>query len=360
MLSKAGLSVRSRSADIALGLWQRNIHLASRTHVRRFSFTYTTVLILRQGSSDSRHFSSIASAKNNQTSLAGLNNSSNSPSGSATVGNGHDLLNDCLRSLLSHELALPLFHALHGNDPGQQTYLAKECLAFAKEEDDHDYGDTIFEKAVKGWVKEWEDQTTEPKKPRTEGKLTKSINELINGKFKNCFFQSESQVEIKRTKINSPLEPNSGRIDILLSSLPNDEHPSSPLAVIEVGRNNSQWMQKLDQAGKYLDIMKNDGMNEERKFQNAMLFAILTLEGEEDTQECTSQFGVFLCWPNSGKGYRMTLLWSARTSDLTVASKDFGRFLRGVASFAVWRNADSNDDYQYLSSNVCRVGKTVR
>ena len=133
------------------------------------------------------------------------------------------------------------------------------------------------------------------------------------------------------------------------------------MAQIEVGRNNNQWMKKLDQAGKYLDIMRDDSMNVKVKFQNAMLFAILTLEGEENTKESKfqSQFGVFLCWPNSGKGFRMTLLWSARTSDLTAASKDFGRFLRVVSSFAVWLNGGSKDKYEYLSSNVCRVNTTV-
>ena len=121
-------------------------------------------------------------------------------------------------------------------------------------------------------------------------------------------------------------------------------------------------MTKLDQAGNYLDIMKDDGMKKELKFQQAMLFAILTLEGEEDTPDSKfqSQFGVFLCWPNSRGRFRMTLLWSARTFDLMTASKDFGRFLRVVASFAVWRNAaDANDHYHYLSSNVCRVDDTV-
>ena len=283
--------------------------------------------------------------------------------GSATIGNGHALLNNCLRSLLSHKLALPLFHALHGNDPGQQTYLAKKSLAFAKEENGHDFGDTIFKEAVKGWVKQWKDQTMEPKKKRTERQLTESLNELIDGAFQKTYFHSHCEVEVKRTKIYSPLEPNSGRIDILLSSLPNknDESPSTPLAVIEVGRKNNEWMKKLDQAGKCLDIMRDKGMKKELKFQNAMLFAILTLESEENTQKSKfqSQFGVFLCWPNSGNGFRMTLLWSAHASNLTTASDDFGRFLRVVASFAVWRNDDSIDGYHYLSSNVCCVDTTV-
>ena len=90
-----------------------------------------------------------------------------------------------------------------------------------------------------------------------------------------------------------------------------------------------------------------------------MLCAILTLEGEDNTQELVSQFGVFLCWPNSGKRFRIALLWNARNFDLLAASKDFGCFLRVVSSFAVWLKTDSKVDYEYLSSNVCRVGNTV-
>lgn len=272
----------------------------------------------------------------------------NSSSGSSTNNaNGQALLNNRLRSLLSHDLALPLFHALHGSDPGTQKYLAKEISSIPD-----DCGDSIFEEAVTTWVS---------RQQRTEQQLTHSINELINKVSEQTLLQSENNVEVK-TICNSQQEAHvQGRIDILLSSSSNNnDSPSTPVALIKVGRKNKEWWKELDRAGKCLDIMEDGNMDERLKFQDAMLCAILTLEGEGNTQEFISQFGVFLCWPNSGKRFRMTLLWKARALDLSAASKDFGRFLRVVSSFAVWIKDDPEVGYVYLSSNVCRVGNTVR
>ena len=273
------------------------------------------------------------------------NSSSDTSSGSSTNVNGHALLNSRLRSLLSHDLALPLFHALHGSDPGRESYFARESRSIPD-----DCGDSIFEKATTEWVSQTQ---------RTEPQLTHSINKLINDVSEQTLIHSENEVE-GNALCTSQQDAHLCRwIDILLSSS-NDKSPSTPLALIQVGRKNEKWWKKLDRAGKYLDIMNDNSVGEKMKFQNAMICAILTFEGEDNTQEFQSQFGIFLCWPNTGKRFRMALLWNARADDLSVVSKDFGRFLRVVSSFAVWLAHGPQVDYEYLSCNVCRVGNMVR
>ena len=294
-----------------------------------------------------RFTTSKSSASSHYDSSSCNNSSNHSSIGSATPSNGRALLDSRLRSLLSHDLALPLFQALHGRDPGKQTYLKRESRSLPDT-----CGDSVFEKAVTEWVL----LQTQERKP----KLTDSINKWINDISEQIHLESEHDVEVKTLpyfdKQMYRRVSGRGRINVLLSS---KESSSTPLALLEIGCKNKYWWKKLDQAGKCLDIMIDDSNDEKLGFQDAVLSAILTFEGEDNTLGFQSRFGVFLCWPTIGKRWRMALLWHARTFDLSWASKDFGRFLRVVSSFAVWRKEDSNPDYCYLSPDVCRVGDTV-
>ena len=293
----------------------------------------------------SRSSKSSGSAQHSGSSKSSRRNSTDSPSGSASIPNGKLSLDIRLRSLLSHELGLPLFHALHGRDPWEQKYLKRESRSIS-----HACGDGILEQAHNEWV----EHASQHEKKHHERDLTKRISEMITAEFKRYKVQSESEVEVKNM-LNSQHDAHQiGRMDILVSS------PEQPLALIAVGRKNHKWWEKFDQASKYLDIMNDDSMDQKLKFQDAMLCAVLTIGGNEATYE--SRFGVFLCWPKTvkfGRCCRMALLWHAHNFNLPSASHDFGRFLRVVASFAVWRKTDSDTDYQYLSSNVCRVDTTV-
>ena len=305
----------------------------------------------RQGS-DRLSRSSKSSGSSSQQSGSKLSSrhssSTDSSSGSATNSNGRALLQDRISSLLSHDLALPLFHALHGRDPGKQVYLGRESRSIPDTS-----GDRILEEAIRAWA-------LLPQTLKREPTLARSVSELIQGLSKQLHIQSDNEVEVDQLR-NSPQEAHQRRlIDILLSS---NECPSTPLALIEIGHNNMEWWKKLYQAGKNLDMMNDDdSMDQKLKFQNSMLCAVLTVEGEGDTQGFQSQFGVFLCWPKTVKSRRygrMALLWHARTFDLMSASKDFGRFLRVVSSFAAWLKAGAHADYKYLNSDVCRVRNTV-
>ena len=290
--------------------------------------------------------SSGSAQRSGSSSKSSRRNSTDSPSGSAaTIGNnGKALLHSRLRSLLSHELGLPLYHALHGRNPGKQKYLKRESISIPDA-----CGDGIFVEAFQKWMSSLQEGNK-----LLERDLTELISGMITTEFKRYNLQSESEVEVKNM-LNSQHDAHQiGRMDILVSS------PEQPLALIAVGRKNHKWWEKFDQASKYLDIMNDDSMDQKLKFQDAMLCAVLTIGGNEATYE--SRFGVFLCWPKTvkfGRCCRMALLWHAHTFNLSSASHDFGRFLRVVASFAVWRKTDSDTDYQYLSSNVCRVDTTV-
>ena len=307
----------------------------------------------RQGS-DRLSRSSKSSGSSSQQSGSKLSSrhssSTDSSSGSATNSNGRALLQDRISSLLSHDLALPLFHALHGRDPGKQVYLGRESRSIPDTS-----GDRILEEAIRAWA-------LLPQTLKREPTLARHVSELIQGSLsEQLHIQSDHEVEVNQLCNSQQKAHRRRRIDILLSS---KESPSTPLALIEIGHNKMEWWKKLDQAGKNLDMMNDDtdSMDQMQEFQDAMLCAVLTVEGDGDTQGFQSQFAVFLCWPKTVKSRRycrMALLWHARTFDLMLASKDFGRFLRVVSSFAAWRKAGPNADYKYLSSNVCRVGNTV-
>ena len=291
----------------------------------------------------SRSSKSSGSAQHSGSSKSSRRNSTDSPSGSASIPNGKLSLDIRLRSLLSHELGLPLFHALHGRDPWEQKYLTRESRSIP-----HACGDGILEQAHNEWV----EHSSQHEKKHHERDLTKRMSQKITSEFEEYKVQSEFEVGVKNM-LNSQQEAHQkGRMDILLSS-----EEQRPLALIEVGRENLEWWAKFDQACKYLDIMNSDSIIETRQFKEAMLCGILTIGDNKGTNEV--RFGVFLCWPKSIKRCRMALLWHSHTFDLPSASKDFGRFLRVVASFAVWRKTDPETDYQYLSSNVCRVDNTV-
>lgn len=155
-------------------------------------------------------------------------------------------------------------------------------------------------------------------------------------------------------------KPRTGYSEFLFSDSTDEGGPSTPLALLEVGRNNQEWWKKLDQAWIYLDILSNDMSKEPLIFNDAVLCSALTIEGEDNGPTFQSQLGVFLCWPLNGKRSQIALLWNVRSSGLNEASQAFGRFLRVVCSFANWRkNDDANADYEYLSSSVCRFGTTV-
>ena len=280
--------------------------------------------------------------------------SDKSPSNSATHDNGIATVNRRLRSLLSHPLALPLFYAFNAiEDPNNKPLYRATKDAEIK---DASGLDTIFEEAVLHWHGDGSGK-------KVERDLSRSIRELIRAhavctgaeKKISC---SEHEPYVRNAS-PSGREPAKGWIDILLSDIIELEAGTgTPLTLVELGRINEDWWKKLDQAGKYLDIMTHEN-NLELKFNECILCAVLTFEGDPTSQDFQSRFGVFLCWPKSKKPWQMALLWRASGVNLTQASKNFGMFLRVVYSFAAWRKENLDVDYHYLSSSVCRIKSKV-
>jgi hypothetical protein len=100
------------------------------------------------------------------------------------------------------------------------------------------------------------------------------------------------------------------------------------------------------------------------RFEKPLLCAVLTIEGEEDGADLKVKLGVFLCSPTRSKSAfndsRLTLLCHFDTNNLEEASKAFGKLLRATSDFSRWRESlDESLDYEYLSSNCCRVGEHV-
>jgi hypothetical protein len=185
---------------------------------------------------------------------------------------------------------------------------------------------------------------------------------MIRDEFIKTGFHSDEEVFVKTT--DDANSKNQSRIDILLS--PNkkgDAAESTPLAVIEVGRIDSEWWSKLDQNMKYIEKLGTSQKDPSLRFEKPLLCVVLTIDNNKASGELLFKLGVFLCSPKESSGtrtdFRMTLLWHVETMDLGKASEAFGRLLRATSDFNRWRESDDKPDYEYFSSNCCRVGEYV-
>jgi hypothetical protein len=206
----------------------------------------------------------------------------------------------------------------------------------------------LFDNVLKGKVDKWR---TNPR--RDESHLTKALAEAIEKEKAETGFHADSEVSLYND--NSVY----GCIDILFT--PENKHSetaSTPLAIIEVGRNGSEWWKKLDQSMKYLANMGSHQRAERLGFKEPLLVVVLTIEGEDEGADAKVRQGVFLCAPKSTQidDYRMCLLWHSRTNNLVEASNHFGRVIRATSDFSLWREDNkSNDAWTYLGPNCCKV-----
>jgi hypothetical protein len=137
-------------------------------------------------------------------------------------------------------------------------------------------------------------------------------------------------------------------------------HKEEPYVVFEFGLHSEDWFRKLDQGFKYLNRMCNpEKLSNKIVFAKPLLLAIVTIT-KPGPDHFDFRMGVFLCSRKQNADYRVSLLFRHRSTTLQDASHAFGRLLHVALSFYQWRNnkpaEDSNDDdYEYLSSNCCRV-----
>jgi len=243
--------------------------------------------------------------------------SRNSPNLASTIVGGRNVFQQRRRSVISHPVGLSLSVALHGQNP------------------ENDNLDSI----LKDSVNEWED-----KGQKGEKALTAWLSTKINAHAISTGVYSNKEMYVK-SKTGA-----TGYIDILLSGTPG---AMDRLAVVEVGLNNADWWAKFQQGSKYVDYL----MESPKEQKEPLLLGTLTLE----TNPRRTKLGVFLCVPSSSlpkAHYRIIALGYTVSTTLEDASKAFGQFLRTTSWFSDWRGLTSTDDYQYLSSNCCRVGGT--
>lgn len=286
------------------------------------------------------------------------NSDTPSSSSSATNDHGRDELDDRLRSVLSHPLGLPLIEALHAITPTDQSFLKRTCPSVLPNDNNLN---AILANVVNDWIKNNDHDELGLTK-----ELSKKIEEefcdtskKVGEEFKETTISLHSAAEVKVNVDNGQGIIGHGFIDILLSS-GIDASTAKPLALIEVGRQNSDWWKKLDQNVTYLKAMLGTEQTEEcvkLDLDKPVLLAVLTID-KEDTEQFRVKFGVFLCTPKGNNDFRMTLIWHTLAPDLQEASIVFGRFLRVTYCFAGWRETN-DDEYSYLSSNCCRVGDSV-
>ena len=281
-------------------------------------------------------------------------------------------MDERLRSVLSHPLGLPLVSMLNGQDPGSLPFLALQSMPQnenAKTTNPSTKFDTIFSSAVREWVLPNEGST-----PRTETQLTKLLSKKIQTQSN---FDSDSEVLIGAATVDK--EQCKGRIDILLTPRRDgvdstdgvnstdgvdSTKSSTPLALFEVGRNDSDWWKEIDQNIKYVDRLGRQQGDKRLRFEKPLLCVVLTIADEEE--KCIKvKLGVFLCAPKDTNGarndFRLSLLWYFSANDREEASKGFGKLLRATSTFSRWRESPGEHDssFEYFSSNCSRVGEQV-
>ena len=286
-------------------------------------------------------------------------NPSDCPSRSATNEGGFNSLNYLSRSILAHHLGLPLTALFN-----------RQILPPTLKYPVAAYSDTIFDetegdKILSASYGEYETrQTTET--PWTEAQLTMKLCEKINKDFGH-HFNAEHQASVKCVLVDTNQELN-GNTDIMLSTKVKQGVQSTPVAVLEFGLSTDNWMQKFHQGVKYLKIMRKES-NQEKHFTKPLLLAIITLD-KSSTGDFKFRIIVFLCYrrqknaaaaaDDEDNNFRLSLVWKHQDTNKEDASKSFGSFLRNSNQFQKWRDREVPiDDFEYLSSNCCKVGKWV-
>ena len=282
-------------------------------------------------------------------------NQIDSPSASASNGNGRSELGNLLCSVLCHPLGLSLVSAFYGEDPRKLPHLRQESKYFSSKGNDNDSYNNVLKTAFDEWRKD----------SKKESKLTILLRNLFNGNNESPF---KAQAEYP---VGDPSKPER-RVDISL--FPKSDAASTaskrPLMFLEVGLNGIDWWKKFDQALKYVKLKYAEETPKASK--GPLLLAVMTIDDTNQSKSCHEvgvKLGVFLCTPKKKKKLevydpvRISLLWHSRTCKLADGSNAFGRMLRRVCDFTSWLakldDAQIQSDYEYFNSNCCRVGNKV-
>ena len=137
-------------------------------------------------------------------------------------------------------------------------------------------------------------------KERTEPQLMQLLSVKIEEESGNTGFHSDAEVCVDYEYVNvfGATVRAKPSIDILLTpQVKASKELLTPIVVIEVGRNDSDWWKKLDQNIKYLNKFGIHQKDTHLRFDKPLLCAALMIEGEATEVDLKVKLGVFLCSP---------------------------------------------------------------
>ena len=216
--------------------------------------------------------------------------------------------------------------------PSSLRYLARESKFHKENAKPSTNFDGIFSDAVKKWVEMEKNAGNE----RTEPQLTKLLSVKIEEESGNTGFHSDAEVcvDYEYVDASGAAVRAKSRIDILLTpQVKVSKESSTPVAVIEVGRNDLDWWKKLDQNIKYLDKFGIRQKDTRLRFDKPLLCAVLTIEGEATEADLKVKLGVFLCSPKEPTSalndFRLTLLWHCQHQESGGSFESFRKSATG-------------------------------
>jgi hypothetical protein len=292
-------------------------------------------------------------------------------SGLANGEVGNTKMNFRLRSVLTHPLCLPLFYVMHdikhddennANLPFRELLVENATLVpgVTKLLFDHVLLNALHTNQIWNLFKRGLPRI--PKEVTITQRIVKHCNELNESGTISFFAKGEVFVANKE-------ENARGRTDIVFTDTVIGEIKITPLMVIEVGLNGSQWWKKFDQCIRYLDVMSDPIERQVVVFTRPLLMSVITIDNGVSVNDVfVTKIAVFFCHPPRRDDnillHRVTLLWHSVSKSRDEALINFGKVLEVTAHFQRWVN-DTTDyankfDYEYFSSNCCRLGDRVR
>jgi hypothetical protein len=291
------------------------------------------------------------------------------PSTKANPSQGQQKLQAGLRSVLSNPLGLPMVCVFNDIEPSVANdgttlpfcKLLKETSDLVDVETKQLFNQVLKEGVISGFKRAQKGNIK-----RIEPLIVKDIEiyyNRIRKQIGKSFFSAKAEYTAKHIS-----KVGDGRLDILLTDkkVTKASKKITPLMVIEFGRKGEEWWTKFDQLVQYIDLISDPKPNQVVVFERPLLMSVVTIDDKKDGSYFV-KIGVFLCRPSQtveetmNNKRRITPLWHNVSNNLQDASNAFGKLLEATAHFQKWvkRDLAKEFQYEYFSSNCCRMGDRV-
>jgi hypothetical protein len=301
------------------------------------------------------------------------NSEASAPSITANVSNGRSNFDQRCRSVLSHPFALLLVFVLNQKEILDiiNTFISEEGrrAEYLNTDTDNILKQVFNSSDCSSTVTEVFQQSVTDTSNTTEKKITKSAVELLK-ELETLPFEVEGEQHVKSEEVGQENLKAMAKafIDIVVKEKTTAQKSYTPLMIMEVGMNHSEWWKKVDQCIKNLNMMAAPAHDSKVRFDKPLLMAVATINrvernGSYDANNVTVLMALFFCRPKNDKSkFRMTLLWHSEGScDL------FGKLFMDVSKFQhLVKKYKENEElltdlfqYQYFSSNCCKIGDKV-